>query len=357
MKGVNNILKTAEFKSTIAEIQEVESEDFQHPLLTLAKFVFLDDRPNDNNQGVREEDFADIIASAIDTPVKMLFTGSDVRGHFGSIPVGHIKNIEAEKLDDGTNRLIGTAMLYREEYPEEILYLKESYVNGEAPGISYELQYKDSIVENGIEWLKKITTKAATFVKTPAYGSRTALLALASNTSLSQEEVVDSVISLAHEWEPKEPVNDSKDEGGNQSMELEQRVQELEADAATKQGEIERLTGELVSKDATIEELKTKIADFERVTLISERERKYVEAGFSLESDAEKLAKKREFWASLSDEAFNEYIADLVSVKATAPSTASASTNDDVPKFAVAGVVDRLTIDELKQSVRNRDNF
>jgi hypothetical protein len=345
-------LKSAQFKSTIAEIFEVESTDFKHPLLTYAKFILLDDQGNDNKQGVKADDFTDIINTAIDMPVKILYTGKDVRGHIGSIPVGHIKSIE-KVSSEGANQLIATAVLYADEYPDEITYLKEAYAAGSAPGISYELLYKDSMVEDGIEWLKKITTKAATFVRTPAYGSRTAILALASNAELSPEAFVENVAELMHEWKADDS-NESKDEGGNENMELEKMLEDAKAEAATKQSEIERLTTLLNDKDAEITALNTQIDTFRRDALMGERERKFVEAGFSLESDAEKLAKKREFWASLSDEAFDAYISDLVSVKATVPAAAAtAARKEGTPKLAVSATTP-LTIDELRASMRSR---
>src|SRR3972149_2345609 len=298
--------------SAIAELTEVSSDNFSNPLLTVAKFIFADDKGNVNRQGIEVTDFPAIAQSAIDMPVKMSFSETGAGNHYGSIPIGHIKAMETVQEND-VNKLIATAVLYADEYPDEINFLKDAYASGKAPGISWELNYKSSIVRDGIEWLKEIVTKAATFVKVPAYGSRTHLLALASAEDNTLVELAKEILLQANIKE--EP----KDKGGNK-----------------------------VEK----EELKKKVQAMEKATLIESRTHKLVEAGFTLEADAEKLAKKKEFWASLSEEAFNEYVEDLKAAKATAkPAIASHRTVEGLPKLALAEV-DGTDFETLKQDMK-----
>ena len=174
----------------IASIQE----DFAHPGLKHLLVVFCDDKPNENGQGVAYEDFADIKKTAIGTPVKMRFLGNGVGGHVGSIPIGFIQNMHEKELEDGTHQLVAEAILFASEYPDEVQYLSESHAAGTAPGISWELSHtQPSILKDGIQWLKGLITRAATFVRDPAYGNRTAILAMASNRSLSDDDFIEGV--------------------------------------------------------------------------------------------------------------------------------------------------------------------
>jgi hypothetical protein len=343
--------KTANFISIaeIVDVQNPDGSDYKHPLLTMAKFIFADDRGNNNRQGIKAEDFDEVIKSAIDTPVKMRFLGANVAGHPGSVPIGHIKRMEKESETD-VNRLVAWAVLYSEEFPDEINFLKEAHASGEGPGISYEIMYSNSVSENGIEWLKNMTTRAATFVKSPAYGTRTALLALASNKDISPEEFTKELLAIVK----------PNDKGGSQRMELEDKIKALEAEkasltaeASTKQSEIDKLAGEITTLKTEVDTLKTQNSDLKRTAVADARAREYVEAGFQLEADAEKLTKKKEFWTALSDEAWTEYLTDLKSAKATTPAAlASASARGtSIPKLAVAEGKE-TTLDDLKAGLR-----
>jgi hypothetical protein len=310
-----------------ASIIEVPNPDkgSLNPYLTLAKFVFADDKGNSNSQGIEFEDFDEVANTALHMPVKMNFTGTDVQNHLGSYVVGHITEMEKSVAEDNTNQLMATAVLYREEYPEEVRFLKDAHASGDAPGISYEIAYEDSIIRDGVQWLKKLVTCAATFVKTPAYGKRTALLALAS--AKTDSEFKETLLALAVQAE--ETVNPTPtNKGGNKVDELEKAKADLDtakAEAETKTAEINRLVEELNSRDETISTLQESIANLEREKTLEARSRKMTEAGFALEADAEKADKKKEFWLSLSEEAFEEYVNDLIAAKSMAPKTAEAS--------------------------------
>jgi hypothetical protein len=319
------------FETAIAELIEIPniSGDFKHPFLTVAKFILADDKPNQNKQGIKAENFDEVIRSAVDMPVKMNLTKrGGLQNHLGSIPIGHIKQVDKQVTSDNTNQLIATAVLYSDEYPEEIDFLKRSYAEGNAPGISYEMAYGESETENGNQWLKQLVTLAATFVRTPAYGSRTALLALASAGNISLQDLAKELIALA-KAEGEGIITGSVDDpkGGNSVTEqeikelqdklarTEAEVQTVKTEAATKDQTISDLQAQLTDKDTTIKTLTDENAAMKKATLIDSRVRTLSEAGITLEADAEKAAKKKEFWASLSDDDFAEYVSDLVTAK------------------------------------------
>lgn len=328
--------KTAQFESALAEIVEVPNPDplEKNPFLTMAKFIFADDTGNRNNQGIEFEDFPQVANSALDMPVKINYDPrAGVQNHAGSIPIGHIKTID---IDAESRKLIATAMLYADEFPEEVEFIKTKYAEGNAPGISWELAYQDSIIKDGVEWLKGIITKAATFVRNPAYGSRTTLLALAES-----QEFLDFLAARVQPNIEEPPI--VQDKGGSQvEEELQKLKAEAEQQAAEATSKIQELEGQIAERDTQIQELTDKINQMERSVLAEARTRRFEAAGLPLEADAEKLARRQEFWVSLSDEAFEEYLNDLVTAKQAGALTASASdkkaatTLPPIPKFAVA---------------------
>ena len=328
------------FTSAIAEITEVASEDFKNPFLTLAKFIFADDKGNNNKQGIELENFPQVAASAIDMPVKMRFSGRGSENHLGSVPIGHIKSMETV-AEEGINRLIATAVLYADEFPEEITFLKEAFAKGKAPGISWELAYESSVARGGIEWLKDIITKAATFVRTPAYGSRTHLMALASTNDGSLVELAKEILAQA---------NTTIIEGGNKVNEEE--LKKLQEASASKDTEITRLTSLVTEKDGELKKLSDKVTSMEKAALIEARTQKMVAAGITLEADAEKLTKKKEFWAALSEDSFNEYLSDLVAAKASAKVGTASIRVEGLPKVTIPTAEATIDFQTLKHTLK-----
>jgi hypothetical protein len=154
-------LDKALFNLALAEIQDVPSGDFNHPYLTRVKFVFADDQgaqtstaPGGLMQGIKFEDFDAAIKTGLNMPIKMAYTGDGVGNHLGSYVIGHITQMEKAQAEDGSNQIVADGVLYTEEYPEEVAYLKKAKAEGKAPGTSYEIIYKDSLIENGVQWLK-----------------------------------------------------------------------------------------------------------------------------------------------------------------------------------------------------------
>lgn len=334
--------------TALAEILEVPNEGHDadtNPFLTVARFVFTDDKGAPlstalatGKQGIEAEDFDQIIKTAMDMPVKMNFTGEKAANHTGSYVIGHMRKMA--KISEGdTNKLVAEAVLYNEEYRDEVNYLKKAFADGEAPGISYEVAYESSIIKEGVEWIKELVTCAATFVGKPAYGTRTALLALAS--SKNDEQFVQTMKTLVAQAEgAKGIIPTPSNKGGKNVEELEKAQQDVErfkAEAETKTAEITKLSEAITAKDTEISTLKEQIATIEREKLIETRNRRFTESGFTLEANAEKADKKKAFWLSLSDEAFDEYLEDLIAAKGTAVVTddkkiAAASARSTLPR-------------------------
>lgn len=289
---------------------------FHNPGLRYAKFVFCDDQANENGQGIEYEDFDIVAQSGIGTPVKMRFLGEAVSAHVGSIPIGHITEMVENTLDSGVHQLIAQAVLYANEYPDEIGYLEEAFANNKAPGISFEMTYKDAVVKAGVSWLKGIITRAATFVRNPAYGSRTALLALASSTDISEEDLSKGLSAFAEEFRPK-----TTTKGGNNKVteeELQAKLTEAQTkitELTTKVGELETANASLVTdKEALstqLSEKDTALAAFAEKELVAKRTQTITDAGIKIETDPEKLSKKQAFWVHMDEEAFAEYVDDL----------------------------------------------
>lgn len=368
-------MNKTQFETTIAEIIDVPTDDFEHPFLTKVKFTFADDKGNANKQGIEAEDFDTIAKSSVHMPLKIRYTHAGAGGHEFSVPFGHITRMYQEASQDGSPQLIGEGVLYKEEYPDEVEYLKSAFENNKAPGISWELSYQDSISKAGIEWLKGVVTRAATFVKFPAYGNRTGLLAIAQNNILAitesqmmdtefmdeLKEIVDELNSLVKGTTVTEEEDDDEDDmkemmgdasqntGGNEVDELQKAQAELEAALA----KVTELTAQLETAQTTITDLTTENEGFKRQALVAERTAKIVEAGIKIESDQEKLAQKQELWLAMSPEIFEAYVTDLAEASKTtpAPKDAAASRKEGLPKFtAVAG--QEQTLDDLKAVAR-----
>lgn len=298
-------------------IAELSPEDFAHPGLRVCKFIFCDDQPNDNDMGIEFSDFDEIKRSAIGTPVKMKFLGNTAGGHAGSVPIGFIKNIYDNKTEDGVNQLVADAILFADEYPDEIDYISTKFAEGEAPGLSWELRYSDSVIKDGIEWLKGLVTRAATFVRNPAYGNRTAILALASNKNIDETQLMQELSEIVQE-------NSSSNEGGKTRMdeqeikELKEKLANIESLLAEKESEITDLNSKIGDLSTALSERDNTINEYKQKEVLASRIAALAEAGIPLPTEPEKLAAKEALIAKLDDDAFAAYKADLAEAIAEA---------------------------------------
>jgi len=161
---------------------------------TWIKFIFTDDGPNANKQGVHKEEFDNLITTGVHKPVKK-FIGS-LKDHKGAIPIGAIA-----KLEPDGDRILGIANIWDTEYPDEANWIRDSHSKGDKLNVSWEILYKSSEVdEDGVHWLKDCITKAITLVDSPAYGGRTHILAVAAKWSPPYlEQLPDEAFILTEE--------------------------------------------------------------------------------------------------------------------------------------------------------------
>lgn len=350
-------MKTTELLTAIAEIADVPVEE-GHPLLTKMRFIFatadegfnLSTKQNGLKQGIKAEDFDDIISTSINTPVKMRYLGfrGGVGNHLGSIPIGHIVKMEKTTLEDGTLALAAEAVLYAQEYPEEVEYLKTAFASGAAPGVSYEVQHSPakSVIENGVEWIKGLVTQAATIVRSPAYGNRTAILALASNKELTEEEFTDELKIMI---KPEE-------EGGS-DMDKDKEIERLTALASEKDSALTKKDEEIAALAKERDEAKNALAEatsenegLKKTILLEQRAQAYAAAGLSFDEDADKATAKKEMLVKMDEEVFNSYVADLKAASEKKTVAHASASDRGVPKVTV--MVGNESLDDLKNGLR-----
>ena len=247
--------------------------------LAWVKFVFTDDKPNGNKQGIPREEFDNIVRTGLFKPVKGL---SPSGSHSQALPVGTIAQLSVEE-----DKILGVASLWEAEYPEFIESIRALAARGEKPQLSWEIIYRDSEIDSdGVEWLKGCIAKAITIVDNPAYAGRTPILAIAE-----QGDTMD------------EKLKELEQTNASLAEELRQAKQELEELRAFKQQvEAERARQELFNK---------RLAKFEAAGLSMSRE--------EFESTFDK-------WAALDDDAFEFVLSLLVNEKPTQAAVASLPT-------------------------------
>jgi len=146
-------------------------------MATWLKFVFTDSKPNGNNQGIREEEFDNIVKTGLHKPFKKAL--GYLGNHEGATPIGSIASLEKE-----ADRVVGIASIWDTEYPEEAEWLKQAHADNIPLYTSWEILYSDfEEDDDGIEWLKGCITKGVTMVQNPAYEERTPILAVAAKWS------------------------------------------------------------------------------------------------------------------------------------------------------------------------------
>jgi hypothetical protein len=160
-----------------------------NPFLTWIKFILTDDKPNLNHQRIPQEEFANLIKSGINMPIKMA-SKEIPDGHDDSFPIGTITNLVEKE-----GKIFGLAALWNKERTEDVSFIKQSYIDGKPLNLSWEISYDDARASEETEILDLlgVILKAATFVGMPAYSGRTPILAVASKTNDKENSDMDEL--------------------------------------------------------------------------------------------------------------------------------------------------------------------
>jgi len=164
-------------------------DEYKNPLLTWVRFIFTDDLPNANNQGISQDEFLNLIKSMSYMPIKADFDSEfGLEGHSEAHIIGVIKGGQQQ-----ANKVVTIGAIYHDEFPDIVDFFKREMAEGGTVDFSWEIRYKDSEEKDGVEWLKDVTTKAVTAVQHPAYQGRTPLVSISAKdlVQLIDEELKD----------------------------------------------------------------------------------------------------------------------------------------------------------------------
>lgn len=178
---IGSNMKEAKFSATLAFVENLAEagipDEYRNPLLTWIKLIFADDQPNANNQGIKQDEFPNLIRSMSYMPIKANYSQeeSGVQGHADAVQIGVLKEGQQEG-----NKVVAVGALYNDEFPDVVDFFKNETSEGRVVNFSWEIRYRDSSIEDEVEWLTGTTTKAVTAVKSPAYNGRTPLVSISS---------------------------------------------------------------------------------------------------------------------------------------------------------------------------------
>lgn len=291
----------------------------RNPNIKWAKFVFTDNQANANNKRIPESEFASVIATGYNMPIKM--QANDPFGvHALSRPIGVITNLAKQD-----NKIIGLAALWKEEFPSDIEMLEKAFAENQALPLSWEVFYKNSLKdESGIEDLQGVTVRATTFVGNPAYQGRTNVVAMAEVQS-TQEESKLAEITIT---------------------ELEAQIAELKTQVETLNTQLSAATE---SAEATNSELNTlreyksqREAADARDTVLASRRNALVEAGITVTD--EWFAERTERIANMDEATFGFFAQELVAFSARTPEATSEVRNTSIPNVTSPDLKDPRAI-------------
>jgi urease beta subunit len=168
-------------------------DEYKNPLLTWVRFIFTDDKPNANKQGISQDEFPNLIKSMAYMPIKANFDSEfGLEGHSDARIIGVIKAGQQEG-----DKVVAVGAIYHDEFPDVVDFFKREMAEGNRVDFSWEIRYKDSDEKDGVEWLKNITTKAVTAVQHPAYEGRTPLVSISAKDliQLIDDELKDRKVT------------------------------------------------------------------------------------------------------------------------------------------------------------------
>lgn len=187
--------KEAKFTLSLNFVEDSElaqagiPDEYKNPLLTWVRFIFTDDLPNANNQGIGQDEFPNLIKSMSYMPIKADFdTEFGLEGHSEARIIGVIKAGQQQ-----ANKVVAVGAIYHDEFPDVVDFFKTEMMDGGSVDFSWEIRYMNSEEVDGIEWLKDVTTRAVTAVQHPAYEGRTPLVSISAKDLMEMidEELKD----------------------------------------------------------------------------------------------------------------------------------------------------------------------
>jgi hypothetical protein len=293
------------------EFIEGESEAFAgislNKNITWGKVIITDDKPNANKHRIPQSEFANIIRTGINTPIKMA-VGEVSSGHLEAFghPIGVITQMKEDK-----NRVLGLLALWNKERPEDIKLLKEMSSRGETPEVSWELSYTDEEEFEEYTDLTGVSLDGIAIVGEPAYAGRTPIYALAEKEN-KEDKTLDEL----------EKIKTELAEANDKVEKLDEKVKELEAKLAEKDSELSEL-----------QEYKQEIeAAKERENKLLDIQAKFKDA--SLEKDDEYFEQNAETLLALSPEALEFMIQELVAFSEASEKTDAGDAGDVPPMVA-----------------------
>jgi len=336
--------------------------DVSHPLQTKLSLILTDFLPNGNKQGIPETEKQNILATAMNQPIKINFDGVDYAGHIGAVPLGPITRV-FESTDEGRPVIAAEGVIWADLYEPIADHLKVAFSEG--VGTSWEIYFEDSTVDaDGNEWLHGCVFGGTCVVKVPAYGpTRTRILAIAEhlhkdnletnnnimadNVANSETEIDTLRTDLSNVSDLLFQLWDGVDALFNKTFEIEAQTVEKDIGAiatsfAEKLGKIADRINEMSTKLGLSESEKSQLTtdlatvQAELTQLKEEQEKKEKEAAeaelrstrkTALETVSISFDANPDLYLSMSAIVFDQYIADLTAVRNASGKKAESSLN------------------------------
>jgi hypothetical protein len=262
-----------------------------NPFQTKLSLILTDFEPNGNGVGIPMSEADNIIATAENSPLKILFDGTQYYDHEAANAVGPITNVRLSEIDDRPV-IVADAIIWNELYSDVSEYLKELSTS-KTIGTSWEIWHTDSYVDdNKIEWLKDCKFAASCIVRVPAYGpSRTRVLSIAEQ---SEKKMLENLVKLLSAMYP-----DVNEDTALATLET------VINDSAAMRSQLSQLENEK-------RELSEKVSAYELEKELAAIEAKKAERTVKLEGLG---ITARDLYFELSDEAFNAIVEDASAIK------------------------------------------
>lgn len=170
----SELLQLLSEQSVLDDYGESVASISKDQVVTWAKFVLTDDKPNANRERIPLDEFKNLISTGMFKPVKMAL-GEIKDGHEEALPIGVITHL----MQEG-NKIVALAALWESERSEDVQLIKDRVNSGQAVNVSWEVYYGDKKESNGVSDLLGTVLRGVTIVGMPAYAGRTPVLAVAA---------------------------------------------------------------------------------------------------------------------------------------------------------------------------------